>query len=102
MTTQTNFISAEIFCANHQIDLPFVLELNNTGLIEMNFIDNAAYLSEVQLPIVEKIIRLHFELDINMEGIEAVTHLLSRIDALEQHLIRLQNKIQFYEGAGFL
>jgi predicted lipoprotein len=42
-------------------------------------------------------VRLHYELDINLEGIETIFHLLDRIEALQQEMRDLQKKIGVYE-----
>jgi hypothetical protein len=42
--------------------------------------------------------RLHFELDINIEGIDAISNLLQQIDNLQKELISTKNKLRLYEG----
>ncbi len=45
-----------------------------------------------------RIIRLYYELDINLEGIEAIIHLLQRIDTHQQEeIIALRNRLRLYE-----
>ncbi|MBK8738011.1 MAG: hypothetical protein IPL98_19685 [Saprospiraceae bacterium] len=39
--------------------------------------DTDKYLLEEQLPVLEQIIRLHYDLQINMEGIDVITHMLA-------------------------
>jgi MerR HTH family regulatory protein len=45
---------------------------------------------------------LHYELDINLEGIDAIATLLKKIDALEQELIATKNKLRVFEHHGDL
>ncbi len=42
--------------------------------------------------------RLNFELDINMEGIDAISNLLQQIDNLQKELISTKNKLTLYEN----
>ena len=46
---------------------------------------------------MEKISRLHDELEINVEGIEAITHLLERIENLQNEIASLENRLRLYE-----
>ena len=50
-----------------------------------------------QLNEVEKMIRLHYELDINLEGIDAIYNLLNSRSSLQFEIRTLQNKLNAYE-----
>ncbi|MBK6338750.1 MAG: hypothetical protein IPN93_15995 [Bacteroidetes bacterium] len=42
-------------------------------------------------------IRIHYELNINLEGIDAIFHLLNRIENLELELLTVKNKLQAFD-----
>jgi hypothetical protein len=42
-------------------------------------------------------VRLHYDLGINLEGIETIFHLLERIESLQHEMLNLKKKISFYE-----
>ena len=42
--------------------------------------------------------RMHYDLDINMEGIDVIAHLLKRIDSLQQELKMAKNRLRLFEG----
>lgn len=46
---------------------------------------------------LEKFTRLHYDMDINIEDIEAINHLLEQIDKMHHELISLQNHLRFFE-----
>lgn len=81
----------------HEIENTFITELNNYGLIQIIIEENDEYLEPEQLPTVEKMIRMHYDLKINLEGIDAIAHLLSKIENLQQNLKTVQNKLRIYE-----
>ena len=54
--------------------------LQETGLIEITTIEETVYIHASQLQELERIVHLYFELDINLEGIETINHLLQRIN----------------------
>ncbi|WP_163399210.1 chaperone modulator CbpM [Flavobacterium fluviatile] len=92
-----NLIQIKQFCLYHEIENTFITKLNNYGLVEIVILDEDEYLQPEQLPIVEKMMRLHYDLKINLEGIDAITHLLSKIEALQQKLNIVQNKLRIFE-----
>jgi len=40
---------------------------------------------------------LHVDLDINIEGLDAISHLLQKVNALQNELVALRNRLQIYE-----
>ena len=92
-----NLIQIREFCLYHEIENTFITELHNYGLIKIIIQEEDEYLEPEQLPTVEKMIRLHYDLKINLEGIDAIAHLLNRIELLQQNLIASQNKLRLYE-----
>ena len=49
------------------------------------------------MPRMEKIIRLHYDLEINMEGIEVIKNMLDKMEALQDEVRKLQNRLNIYE-----
>jgi hypothetical protein len=95
---QTDYlISVDEFCNNHQIEISFINELQHNGLIEVTTINETGFIYLEQLQQLEKIVRLHYELDINMEGIETINYLLQQISSLQEDIIVLRNKLRLYE-----
>jgi len=86
------------FCINHQIDTSFIDSLRDTGLIEIKTLKKNLFLDAEQLQQLEKIICLHYELNINIEGIESISHLLQKIEYLQDEILNLKNKLRFYEA----
>jgi hypothetical protein len=67
-------------------------------LIEITTIEETRFIDTAQLQQLEKIVRFYYELDINLEGIETVTHLLQRIIAMQDEITRLKNRLRLYEA----
>lgn len=85
------------FCKHQNIDLTVINALHDSGLIKITISENTLYLPENQLPDLEKMLRLYYDMDINLEGIETITHLLSNIHELQQQIRLLKNKLSIYE-----
>lgn len=90
-------IAAQEFCARHNIEVSFIHSLEETGLIEMKTIEQTGFIPVNQLQQLEKMVRLYYELGINLEGIDTITHLLERITDLQNQVRELQNKLRFFE-----
>jgi hypothetical protein len=96
---QTEYlIAVEEFCANHNIEISFINSLQQNGLIEITTVKETGFIDAGQLKQIEKFIHLFYELDINIEGIETITHLLHRIIAMQDEITALRNRLRLYEN----
>ncbi|MDX1760458.1 MAG: chaperone modulator CbpM, partial [Arenibacter algicola] len=59
--------------------------------------EDTHYLPIQQLPKAEKILRLHSDLDINLEGIAVITRLLKRMEKMQNEITQLKNKLDLYK-----
>lgn len=84
-------------CVSHDIEISFVETLQDYGLIEITVIEQEPYISREKLSDLEKMIRLHYELDVNMAGIDIISELLHKIDALQKEQKLLRNRLGLYE-----
>ncbi len=87
-----NKISVDQLCVHYSIETSFVYELDERGLIQLKRSGKQTYIAYEHLTDLEKYMRLHYDLEINMEGIEAINHLLSKIKNLQNELKKLQNE----------
>lgn len=92
-----NLIAADQFCAYYKVEFSFINSLHEFGLIRIVSVEEVQYIPLEQVQEVEKMIRLHYDLDINLEGIEAISHLLQRLGTLQKELSGLKNRLDFYE-----
>ena len=93
-----NFIAAAECCLHYNIEIEFLNYLHEYGLIEITTIEQDQFIAEVQLQQLEKFIRMHYDLNINIEGIEAISHLLTRVEQLQEEIVSLRNKINFFSA----
>lgn len=91
-----NLISIQQFCENYNVPKAFINTLHEYELVEIIVKSNEHYLKTTQLQEVEKMMRLHYDLDINFEGIDAVYNLLKQVESLQNEIIELKNRLNFY------
>jgi chaperone modulatory protein CbpM len=94
---KVNLISATEFCVYHNIEFSFISNLKEFGLVEIVHIQQTDYIPEDQLERLERMIRLHRELEINPEGIDTIDHLLVKLNQLQEEVIMLKNRLRLYE-----
>jgi hypothetical protein len=91
-------IAVNEFCAIHKIEISFISSLQETGLIELIVINDDLFVDSDQLQQLEKIVHLYFELEINIEGIATIDHLLEQIKSLHDENLVLRNRLRLYES----
>jgi len=84
-------ISVIQFSQYHQIEPKFVIDLYENGLIVLSKIDQELFIEEDQLTTLEKYVKFHYDLGINLEGIDVIHHLLNQISELQNRLKRIEN-----------
>jgi len=92
-------ILAEEFCSCYKVEYSFISELHQFGLIEIRTAERP-YIPQNQLQKLEQIIRLHYDLNINLEGIDAISHLLERMSGMQDEITALKNRLKLYEEMG--
>ena len=85
------------FCKYYQVEISFVNALEEFGLIDISRIEEKNYIEKERLADLEKFIHMHYDLNINMEGIDAIHHLLERMKSLRSEVESLKNRLSAYE-----
>jgi len=92
-----HLIPAQLFCTYHEVEISFVSSLNEYGLIHTTRIDEEDYIDETELEKLERLTRLHNELEVNLQGIDVISHMLERMQQMQEELRVLREKVKFYE-----
>lgn len=85
-------IPAKDFCTYHHIEYSFIDSLESSGLINVKSIEHSVYIQAEDMQKLEKFVRLHYDLDINIEGIETINYLLEKMENLQKEILDLKNK----------
>jgi chaperone modulatory protein CbpM len=90
---KTNLIATTEICIYHDVEYNFINSLGEAGLVALKVVKKNTYIPETELQKLEKMIRMHHELDINVAGIEAIIHLLDRVEQMQEELRVLRNRL---------
>ena len=83
-------ISREDIVRLYNIEITFFDDLESSGLIETEVIDNTTYLHYDQLSAFERFTNWHYDLEVKMAGLEITHRLLQQIEELKG--VRLEVK----------
>ena len=93
---EEQLVPAQEFCSHYQVEMNFIYSLRDYGLIDVISNEGNDYLTVDKLNELEKIIRLHCDLEVNVEGIDVILHLLKQLDDAEHQLNELKNRLKVY------
>ncbi|HUZ61999.1 MAG TPA: chaperone modulator CbpM [Hanamia sp.] len=89
-----DLIPAKDFCIYHNIEYSFISSLEESGLISITSVEHSSYIPADEIQKLEKFVRLHYDLDINLEGIETINHLLEKIEDMQREMLQLKNALR--------
>lgn len=98
MQTTEDLIPQETCCTQYNIEVSFIQQLSEYGLIDIVTVEEKSFIHSNQLNELEKFIRLHYDLDINMEGIDAITHLLTKVRSLQNEIFSLKTRLHVFSA----
>ena len=94
---EEELIIIEEYIRYSPIESQFIALLEENDLIHPQEIENKQYLHRDELNNLECYARLYYDLSINIEGIDAIHHLLERIRILQEEMRVLRNRLQLWE-----
>ena len=92
-----DLIAADEICVRYKVERQFLSFLSESGIIEVVRMEETEYVPHDYLGEFERMNRLYRDLDINLEGLEAIHHLLQQIEKLQKDNRRLRNRLGLYE-----
>ena len=96
--SEKDLIPTQTICSHYNIEISFVDTLNKMGLIQIEIIEQNQFIHQDQISDLEKIMRLHHELNVNLEGIDVVFNLLEKEKKLRDELNVIKNRLRLYEN----
>lgn len=87
------YITIEEYCKVRKVEESFIIRLEQSGLIEIILIEEERCIHESQLHNLEKFSEWHYELEIGTPGIEAIQHLLIKVEKLQEEVRYLKERL---------
>ncbi|WP_370895710.1 chaperone modulator CbpM [Chryseobacterium gossypii] len=86
-------ISREELVKIYNIEITFFDELVEYGLLKVQTENNVRYLMYEDLPAFERFANWHYDLEINLPGLEVIHDMLKKMEDLKQKNRELMNKL---------
>ena len=94
----TDFIVIKEYCQKSHIEPSFIISLEEGGLIDVQVIEGERYLPVSQLRELERYTHLYYDLSINIEGIDAIRHMLDRMNRRQEEVTQLRRQLQVFRS----
>lgn len=91
------YILVRHFVERSNIEGDFVQSLYEYGLVAFEERENDVFIDEEDISEIEKMFRLHHDLGINYEGLDAIKQMLERMHKMEREMDLLQKRLRLYE-----
>ncbi len=97
----TDFIIIKEYCQKSHVEPSFIISLEEGGLIDVQVIEGERYLPAAQLRELERYTHLYYDLSINIEGIDAIRHMLDRMNRLQDEVAQLRRQLQVFQSEDY-
>lgn len=82
----------------YEVEESFIESLHEVGLIHVVDLEEDRFIEYDDLTHLEQFIRWHYEMNINVEGIDALRHMLERVRSLQSEIAQLRQELHFYKS----
>ncbi len=89
-------ISREELVKIYNIEITCFDSLEESGLVKTETENDVKYLLYEELPAFERFTNWHYDLDVNLPGLEVINHLLSKLEELRRENRRLSYLSSLY------
>lgn len=93
----TTYILVSEFCSHHHLEIGFVQRLQEHGIVEVTHLDEGDSIPLEAMKHLEKMVRLHQELDIHPDDLDVVSDLLDRLESLQEEIKAVKEQLRFFE-----
>ena len=93
-----NLITVNDFCVYHNVEYTFIDYLADAGLVKVTTVNKTSCIPLEEIQKLERLVRLHNELEINEPGLATVNNLLQKIEDMQQEMSVLKSRLSIYES----
>jgi len=94
---EPQLITITEYCVNYDIEPDFIISLEESGIITLTILDTEKYIHEEQITELDKYAHFYYDLHINIEGIDAIRHLLGKIDEMQNEISSLKSQLHLHQ-----
>ncbi len=87
------YIRIADFCQGHALEESFLYELHEVDLIEIVEVGRTPAIRRSELDRLERLVRLHRDLELGPQALLTVDHLLGRMQQLQEEVLELRRRL---------
>lgn len=91
---ERDLITITEFCIKYDIESSFINSLVESGIITLTIINQERFIHIDQLSEIDRYIHFHYDLQINIEGIDAIRHLLEKLNNMQEEIQQLKMELK--------
>ena len=95
---ETDLIIVKEYCQKSHVDPSFIVSLEEDGLIDVQVVDGERGLLVSQLRDLERFVRWHEDLSVNIDGIGVIHELMGRIHQMQQEINQLRREARLFRA----
>jgi chaperone modulatory protein CbpM len=95
---EKELIAITEYCINYDIEPSFIDSLEESGLIMLTSINQEKFIHIAQLQEMDRYIHFHYDLQINVEGIDAIMHLLNKVNHMQEEIQQLKRLLNLHDA----
>ncbi len=95
---ETDLIIVKEYCQKSHVDPSFIVSLEEDGLIDVQVVDGERCLLVSQLRDLERFVRWHEDLSVNIDGIGVIHELMGRIHQMQQEINQLRREARLFRA----
>lgn len=93
----SNLITIQEYSVHYNIEPEFLISLEDSGIVIFTLEGEEKYIQEEQLSELERYVHFHYDLNINIEGIDAIRHLLTKVNRMQSEIQELRGRLNLHE-----
>ncbi|MNJ98930.1 Chaperone modulatory protein CbpM [compost metagenome] len=94
---EKELIAITEYCIKYDIEPSFISSLEESGIIILTNVGEEKFISTNQLTEIDRYIHFHYDLLINIEGIDAIRHLLEKVSQMQHEILQLKKQLQLHQ-----
>lgn len=92
-----DLIPTDDICMHYHVERHFIHALHKNEIIHIETVQGKEYIPAEKINEFERMRRLHYEMNINIEGLEIVQNLLEKLNKMQREKQELLNRLHLYE-----
>lgn len=94
---EKELITITEYCIKYEVEPSFITSLEESGIIIFTRIDQEKFIHTEQLQEMARYIHFYYDLQINIEGIDAIRHLLKKVSSMQDEIQQLKKQLHLHQ-----